>query len=199
MIAIIIILLIVLILTCTCSQSVGDWVHKNSWTYPEWGRPGWYFGYPPTSSPDDPLHDPLEEKAEEKLDDLSSREGSGVGGESFLGSRGAPRTWDFSTDEFHRLGSDKLFRSYEQDLEANVDEAIQESHREYVEDTDFLATTGPSHASDVSHFNPAVSYVGIPRDAMYRQLGSSSTSRTTQSETPEAVLEIKGNRTPYVL
>ena len=201
MIAILIFLLLVLIFMLACDkemlQSTKDWMWRGSWKYPGWGHGGL-----PGNPSGDPSGDPSEELAEdpeeESLANLSSKE-DGDTAQGFLGSRAPPRAWDFSTSEYNRLGADKMFRSYEQDLEANVDEAIRQSHTEYVEDTDFLATTGASHASDNSHFNPAVSFVGIPRGAMYKHLGSSSTSRTTQSETPESVLEIRGSRTPYVL
>lgn len=120
--------------------------------------------------------------------------------EGFLGSREEVNTWEPSTADFAKLGAEKIYKSYAEDLKANVDRAIVESHREYTEDTDFLATTGASHASARDDFQPAVKFYGLPRKAHYAQIGSERTSRVSQSETPEVVDDIKKhNSTGYEL
>jgi hypothetical protein len=112
-------------------------------------------------------------------------------GESFMNSRDGVSSWEPSTAEFARVGNQTLFQSYAEDLKANVDQAIIESHREYTEDTDYLATTGASHQSDRDDFRPAVQFHGLPRRAHYSQLGAENSARTAQSETPEEVMDIK--------
>jgi hypothetical protein len=120
--------------------------------------------------------------------------------EPFMNSRESTNTWEPSTSDFGKLSNDKIFKSYSEDLNANVDMAIVESHREYTEDTDFLATTGASHASARDDFMPAVPFHGLPRKAHYANLGAESSARTAQSETPEVVLDIKNhNSTGYSL
>lgn len=120
--------------------------------------------------------------------------------EGFLNSRGGPGTWEPSTADFAKLGNDKIYKAYAEDLKANVDRAIIASHQKYTEDTDFLATTGASHASARDDFNPPVQFHGLPRKAHYAQVGAERSSRTAQSETPEAVQEIKEhNSTGYIL
>lgn len=120
--------------------------------------------------------------------------------ETFLGSREATTTWEPSTADFQKLGADKIYKSYAEDLKANVDRAIVESHREYTADTDFLATTGASHASARDDFMPAVKFHGLPRSAHYANPASERTSRTSQSETPETVEDIsEHNTTGYKL
>lgn len=120
--------------------------------------------------------------------------------ESFLGGREEVNTWEPSTVDFSKLGADKIYKAYAEDLKANVDQAIVESHREYTEDTDFLATTGASHASARDDFQPAVQFHGLPRKAHYAQYGSERTSRVSQSETPEDIGDIKQhNSTGYEL
>ena len=109
---------------------------------------------------------------------------------SFMDMREEPRTWEPSTSEFAAMKAKDIYKSYAEDLKSNVDSSIIESHREYVADTDFLATTGASHASARDDFNPPVQFHGLPRKAMYANLGSEGTSRTSQSETPEAVMDI---------
>lgn len=109
--------------------------------------------------------------------------------DSFMNSRESVPSWEPSTADFDKLRSDDIYKSYSEDLKANVDRAIVESHREYVDDSNFLATTGASHASDRDDFTPAVPFHGLPRSAHYRNLGSESTSRTSQSETPEEVID----------
>ena len=109
--------------------------------------------------------------------------------DSFMNSRESVPSWEPSTADFDKLRSDDIYKSYSEDLKANVDRSIVESHREYVDDSNFLATTGASHASDRDDFTPAVPFHGLPRSAHYRNLGSEATSRTSQSETPEEVVE----------
>ena len=118
----------------------------------------------------------------------------------FIDMREEPRTWEPSTVDFRALGGDEIYKSYAEDLNANVDGSIVESHREYVADTDFLATTGASHASARDDFNPAVQFHGLPRKAMYANVGCEESSRTSQSETPEAVIDIsEHNGNAYTL
>ena len=107
-------------------------------------------------------------------------------------ARQEPRTWEPSTADFAKLGADEIYRDYASDLKANVDAAIIESHREYTSDTDFLATTGASHASARDDFMPPVQFHGLPRSALYANLGAESTSRVSQSETPDEVFKIEG-------
>jgi hypothetical protein len=110
--------------------------------------------------------------------------------ESFSGSREPVVTWEPSTAIFDSMDPEVIYKSYAEDLKSNVDEAIVESHREYIADSNFLATTGASHASDRDDFRPPIQFHGLPRGAHYSALGSESTSRTSQSETPEDVVDI---------
>jgi hypothetical protein len=123
---------------------------------------------------------------------------SEVKGESFMNARHAPSTWEPSTVDFAKVGNNELYKSYAEDLKSNVDGAIVESHREYTEDTDFLATTGASHASARDDFMPAVPFHGLPRKAHYSQIGSENSARVAQSETPEDIQHLKHhNSTGY--
>ena len=120
--------------------------------------------------------------------------------EGFLGSREEVNTWEPSTADFSKLGNDKIYKVYAEDLKANVDRAIVESHREYTADSDFLATTGASHASARDDFQPAVPFHGLPRAAHYANVGSERTARVSQSETPEEVKNItQHNGNTYTL
>jgi hypothetical protein len=120
--------------------------------------------------------------------------------DGFMNSSEEVRTWEPSTAQFDELGADTVYQTYAEDLKANVDRAIVESHREYVKDVDFLATTGASHAAARDDFMPAVQFHGLPRKAHYANVGAESTARVAQSETPEAVMDIREhNSTGYVL
>ena len=122
------------------------------------------------------------------------------GTSGFMNSRESTNTWEPSSVDFSKLGNDKLYKAYAEDLKANVDRAIVESHREYTEDTDYLATTGASHQSARDDFNPAIQFHGLPRKAHYAQLGAENSSRVAQSETPEEIQNIKHhNSTGYTL
>ena len=112
-------------------------------------------------------------------------------GERFMNNSESPNTWERSTAEFEGLDGDMLFGSYAEDLKANVDESIIESHKEYVADTDFLSTMGPSHASARDDFTPPVPFHGLPRAAHYANIGAGNSARTAQSETPEDVENIR--------
>ena len=123
-----------------------------------------------------------------------------VGTSGFMNSREATTSWEPSTADFTNLGNDKIYKAYAEDLKANVDRAIVESHREYTSDSDFLATTGASHASARDDFNPPIPFHGLPRRAHYAHVGADRTARIGQSETPEAIAEIKNhNSTGYAL
>ena len=120
--------------------------------------------------------------------------------DGFTGSREPVNTWEPSTSDFDKLSADTIYRTYAEDLNANVDKAIVESHREYTEDTDFLATTGASHASARDDFMPAVPFHGLPRKAHYSQPGSENSARVAQTETPETVMDISRHHTSsYVI
>ena len=122
------------------------------------------------------------------------------GGESFLNKAESINTWEPSTSEFDQLSMDQKYKNYPEDLNANVDKAIIDSHANYLSDADFLASTGSSHASTNDHFTPSVMWHGLPRKAHYAQLGSERTSRVSQSETPEQVAEYAHhNSTDYIL
>ena len=130
-------------------------------------------------------------------DDTDVRKGTG----GFMNNGEGTNTWvpGFNIN-FSNLGNDKIYKAYSEDLKANVDRAIVESHREYTEDSDFLATTGASHASARDDFHPAVKFYGLPRKAHYAQLGAENSARVAQSETPEEVRDIKNhNSTGYIL
>jgi hypothetical protein len=114
-----------------------------------------------------------------------------IKGDSFMNDRRAPNTWEPSTVDYEKLDNDTEYKSYAEDLNANVDGAIIESHREYTEDTDFLATTGASHASARDDFMPAVKHWGLPRSAHYAQIGAESSSRVVQSETSADIQDVK--------
>lgn len=116
-----------------------------------------------------------------------------VKGENFMNSREPTNTWEPSTTDFAKAGADKIFKAYSEDLKANVDSAIVESHREYTEDTDFLATTGASHASATDHDDSAVPWVGFGgrRGGDVVHDGVEDSARTTTSYTPEQVSELQ--------
>jgi len=82
---------------------------------------------------------------------------------------------------------------YNQDLVNSLDEEIVNSHQEYVNDSDFLATTGSSNNTERDDFNPPVKFHGLPRCAHYKQLGAHSDSRVQHSETAEDLEIIKGS------
>lgn len=82
---------------------------------------------------------------------------------------------------------------YNQELIGGLDEEITKSHENYVNDSDFLATTGASNNTERDDFNPPVKFHGLPRCAHYAQLGAQSDSRTQQSETVEDLALIKGS------
>jgi hypothetical protein len=129
-------------------------------------------------------------------DDTDVRNGTG----GFMNERVARNTWEPSTTDFSKLGNDKIYKAYSEDLKANVDRAIVESHREYTEDSDFLATTGASHGSTRDDFHPAVKHHGLPRSAHYAQIGADNSARVAQSETPEDIQDIKNhNSNSYIL
>lgn len=113
-----------------------------------------------------------------------------IDAEGFAGGRESPEQWEPSQAEFDEVGADRLY-NYDDDLKANVDSVIIESHHQYIEDSDFLATTGASHASARDDFMPAVQFHGLPRKAHYAQIGSGRTARIGQTETPDAVFDIK--------
>lgn len=120
--------------------------------------------------------------------------------ETFLGERGPLRTWEPSTSEFDNLSLDEKYKKYPEDLNANVDKSIIDSHANYLSDADFLASTGSSHSSENDHFTPPVSWHGLPRGAHYAQLGSERSARVSQSETPEEVADYsQHNSTNYIL
>lgn len=120
--------------------------------------------------------------------------------DGFLGSSRTSSGWEPSTSDFDNLDADEIFKSYAEDLNANVDRAIVESHNEYTSDMDYLATTGASHASARDDFMPAVQFHGLPRKAHYANVGAEGSARTAQSETPEAVIDIRDhNSSGYIL
>ena len=120
--------------------------------------------------------------------------------ESFLGGSEPLQTWEPSTTEFDQLSMDEKYRPSPEDINANVDKAIIDSHSSYLSDADFLASTGASHGSVNDHFTPPVKFHGLPRSAHYAQLGSERTSRVSQSETPEEVADYaQHNSTDYIL
>ena len=82
---------------------------------------------------------------------------------------------------------------YNQELIEGLDEEIVNSHQNYVNDSDFLATTGASNNTERDDFNPPVKFHGLPRCAHYAQLGAQSDARTQQSETAEDLELIKGS------
>ena len=120
--------------------------------------------------------------------------------EPFLNSREPTNSWEPSSTDFQKLGADEIYKSYAEDLKANVSSSIVESHNEYVKDTNYLATAGASHQSTLDSFNPPVQFHGLPRSAHYRNVGSENSSRITQSETPVDVYDIsEHNATEYLL
>ena len=179
--AVIITLLILLVFMLSCDSKLLQTIKDKVW----------YAAPPPNDVEQD-----LEDDELMLEDDTEVRKGTS----GFMNSREATNTWEPSTVDFSKLGNDKLYKAYAEDLKANVDSAIVESHREYTEDSDFLATTGASHASARDDFHPAVGFHGLPRKAHYAQLGAENSSRVAQSETPEEVHNIKNhNSTGYRL
>lgn len=115
-------------------------------------------------------------------------------------NREPPIVWEAPT-EFLDAVDKQGYGSYAEDLpRANVDAGILESHREYVNETSHVGTTGASYAVVRDDFMPAVQFMGLPRKAMYAQLGSDQSSRVTQSETPEQVIDLAQHvSTGYIL
>ena len=176
--AVIIILLILLVFLLSCDCELLQSIKNKIWPSP---AEGFEYG----------IEDELT-----LMDDNSNI----VKGEKFMNNRETTNTWEPSTADFSKLGNDKIYKSYAEDLNANVDQAIIESHRDYTEDSDFLATTGASHASARDDFNPAVQFHGLPRKAHYAQPGAENSARTAQTETPDAVADIsEHNSTGYIL
>jgi hypothetical protein len=106
----------------------------------------------------------------------------------------APATWNPETDPGTRekINGQDYFdgsEAYAEGLKMGMDPAIIASHRQYVSDTDFLATTGASYAPTRDDFTPAVPWHGLPRKAHYAQTGSERSARVSQSETPEETIE----------
>jgi hypothetical protein len=178
--AVIITLLILLVFLLSCDSKLLQTIKDKVWSA-------------------EPPPDGFEYGLEDELmleDDSEVRKGTS----GFMNSRDATNTWEPSTADFSKLGNDKIYKAYSEDLKANVDRAIVDSHREYTEDSDFLATTGASHASARDDFHPAVGFHGLPRKAHYAQLGAEKSARVAQSETPEEVQDIKNhNSTGYRL
>lgn len=181
--AIIITLLILLVFLLSCDSQLLQTIKDMVWS-------------------ETPTSDGFEYGLEDELgiemmcDDTEERKGTS----GFMNTREASNTWEPSTADFAKLGNDKIYKAYSEDLKANVDRAIVESHREYTEDSDFLATTGASHASARDDFHPAVKFHGLPRKAHYAHFGSDKSARVAQSETPEEVRRISThNSTGYTL
>jgi hypothetical protein len=90
--------------------------------------------------------------------------------------------------------------SYSEDIRSSIDPSIVDSHNEFVADTDFLATTGASHAADRDDFLPPVPFHGLPRKAHYMNTGSEKDARVVQSETDMDINYIREHHnTSYVL
>ena len=90
--------------------------------------------------------------------------------------------------------------SYSEDIRSTIDSSIVDSHNEFVSDTDFLATTGASHAADRDDFLPPVPFYGLPRKAHYMNLGSEKDARVVQSETDMDINAIREHHnTSYIL
>ena len=90
--------------------------------------------------------------------------------------------------------------SYSEDIRSSIDSSIVDSHNEFVADTDFLATTGASHAADRDDFLPPVPFYGLPRKAHYMNTGSEKDARVVQSETDLDINYIREHHnTSYVL
>lgn len=70
-----------------------------------------------------------------------------------------------------------------------LDPSVQQSHAEFVNETNGMISSTSSHLTVKDDFTPAVPWMGLPRKAMYAVLGASDTSRTMQTETPEQTLE----------
>jgi hypothetical protein len=121
---------------------------------------------------------------------------------SGFGNRELPNSWsgEFAKDlNDAKIDPDVLFKPRPQDLDANIEESIIESHQQYLDDNDFLATTGASHASTRDDFNPPVQFYGLPRSSMYKAGGAGGTSRQSQSETPEEIKAISKGIGSYKL
>lgn len=115
-------------------------------------------------------------------------------------NREPPQVWE-APMEFLDAVDQQGYGSYAEDLpRANMDAGIMESHREYIDETSHVGTTGASYAVVRDDFTPPVQFQGLPRHAMYAQLGSDQTARVTQSETPEQTLNYSRHITSgYVL
>lgn len=93
-----------------------------------------------------------------------------------------------------------VFTSYSEDIRKEIDPSIVESHREFVSDADFVATTGSSHAVSRDDFVPPVPYYGLPRKAHYMNTGAEKDARVVQSETLSDTFNIQEHHnTSYVL
>lgn len=115
-------------------------------------------------------------------------------------NREPPQVWE-APMEFLDAVDRQGYGAYAEDLpRANMDAGIMESHREYIDESSHVGTTGASYAVVRDDFTPPVPFVGLPRKAMYAQLGSDQTARVTQSETPEQSINFSRHITSgYVL
>lgn len=122
-----------------------------------------------------------------------------VGTDSFMNSRELGGGWEPNYyDDALKLTNDK--KEYVDSIKSNVDSEIIESHNEYVKDSNFLATTGSSHAAARDDFNPPVGWHGLPRRAHYASIGADSSARVFQSETASDIDHLRSHHsTEYCL
>lgn len=108
----------------------------------------------------------------------------------FMNNSEAPSTWEPSEFNYEQQGPD-MYKAYAEDLKANVDQAIIESHQAYMADMEFTATMGASHASANDFDDSPVPWVGIKRGGDVQHDGVEETARVTTSYTPEHIEDLK--------
>jgi hypothetical protein len=71
---------------------------------------------------------------------------------------------------------------------------VARSHSRFVNELPHRTTTA-SHESVLTSFNPPVQFHGLPRNALYKQAGASSNSRTVPTETDMQSIDYSLHRT----
>jgi hypothetical protein len=119
--------------------------------------------------------------------------------ESFINtSEGANYQWDRDTATFEGA-ADEVAKEYTEELKNTVDKTIVQSHRDYIKDTNFLATLGPSHVTERADFTPTVPFHGLPRAAHYQNPGANTTARIAGSENPKDIVDAMNRKSAYAL
>ena len=106
---------------------------------------------------------------------------------------------DNLTESFHVGNEDLGYMSYSESLTDNIDTDVYSSHDAYLSDITNVATLGPSHLAMRDDDTPAVKWHGLPRRAMYANLGALDDSRVVQSETKEDATRYLSEKASYTI